>query len=142
MVRELLVGIYPFAQSFNLVALVWVAMKRGWANDDAVTPLVASLLLLGVVAILAASVMYLGQDLGANAGKLSMGYVFDHDLAQGTVDVVRAPDGVPWKQLDVQGCAAVPTGLVSAGDTVSGCSGHVTIRDVEANFVLFDRQFP
>jgi hypothetical protein len=45
-----------------------------------------------------------------------------------TLRIIRVTQGdIPWGEVAVAGCTGVPTGPVSAGDQLTGCSGRVAM---------------
>lgn len=109
-------------------------------QDDAVTATLGTLLMLALalllsIGVLAFSIYYTweSEDPGA--------YAFAHDRTRGTIEVQASPTGARWQDLDVDGCATVPTGPISAGDLLSGCAGRVTIVEIESRFLIVTFDF-
>ncbi len=107
-----------------------------------VTPVVGTVLMLGVVFAAAIVVLLVAMNARQDAGTPPAAYAFAADTQGGSIKVTKAPVGALWEDLRVDGCTGVPTGGVHACDLVTGCAGHVAIVDIEANTLLASFDFP
>lgn len=111
-------------------------------SEDAVSPVLATVLLIAIVVVLAGIVLAIGFAVNQGRGDPPRAFAFTKDDASGEVRVVTAPHGVPWSEIRVTGCSTVPAGTVDPGDAVTGCSGHVTLVDTHTNTLLASYDFP
>lgn len=93
-------------------SLIWVAILWSWANAAA-------------------------ADVASPRGL----YAFEPDFVQGTLKVVKAPMGMDWSRLKIDGCNSHPLGPVYAGEYMSGCMGRVVIVDAQQNHVIAQFDF-
>jgi flagellin-like protein len=116
--------------------------KRKLRDDTkAVSPVIAVILMVAITVVLAATVFVLVTDIQAGNSKAGPQIAWRENQADDTLTVQQAPTGLNWTQFTVQGCTGVPTGTLDAGDTVTGCSGAVTVRHNPSNSLVYQGRF-
>lgn len=112
---------------------------RAWTKDDnAVSPVIAVILMVAITVILATAVFFLVADIGGHIEvPPSMGFTADDDARTITVSSVNMDD-LLWGEFLVQGCTAPDANdTVSAGDTLTNCSGVVKVVHEPSNSMVY-----
>lgn len=122
----------------NLLLLVTPAISscEGWLG---LNHAMSGFMGLGVTILMSASIL-VAYDVFRGPGPAPPGaYAFSQGSEAGTILVIAAPHGIYWDQLAVNGCANVPSGIVTGGQVIAGCQGMVTITQRASNQILFSR---
>lgn len=111
-------------------------MKR--MNDEAVSPVIGVILMVAITVVLAAVVFVLVTNL-SNTNELPPDITWRYDT-DGTLQVISADTGTNWNDLSIAGCTgATPTGNVTAGQKLTGCSEPITITHTPTNTLIYER---
>lgn len=116
-------------------------IKKLRQDTDAVSPVIAVVLMVAITVVLAATVFVLVSDIGnPNPGSPSIN--FDKDSAGGNLTVISVSHtGLEWTAFDVQGCTGVPGDTVTSGDVITGCAGDVFVRHIESESLVYQTSF-
>lgn len=107
-------------------------------NEEAVSPVIAVMLMVAVTVILAATIFILVSDIKA----INPSPTISLERNGNNLTVISAPYVLDWPELSVSGCTNVPQeGRVEAGDIISGCQGKVFIVHLESNTIIFREDF-
>lgn len=116
--------------------------KESWKKDqNAVSPVIAVILMVAITVVLAATVFVLVSDISQHTATVGPAVSFQEEKAKGNLTVTQAPEGLNWSDFDIDGCSALPTGQVEAGDKLSGCDGEVSIRHKPSNSLTYKGTF-
>lgn len=106
------------------------------ADTAAVSPVIAVILMVAITVVLATTVFVLVNSISEQQGEIPPSIAWRAE--GGNVTVISGPTGLDWSDFEVVGCSTMPTGSLDAGDAVSGCSGHVTIRHKPSNSLSYE----
>lgn len=111
-------------------------------DTQAVSPVIAVILMVAITVVLAATVFVLVSDIGAPPAAPTLS--FREDTANRNLTVIQAQTGLTWGEFTITGCPDVPpsTDAVNAGDSLGGCTGRVTIRHNPSNSLTYTGEFP
>lgn len=115
-------------------------MKTRSMNDEAVSPVIAVILMVAITVVLAATVFVLVSDIGNQTGP-GPAIAFHQDLNAGNLTVTSAPGNLLWSEFTVTGCTTIPTGALDAGDVIQGCDGDVVIKHNATNSLTYRGTF-
>jgi hypothetical protein len=101
--------------------------------------LLVVLIVAGVI-ILSAIVFVLVSNLGGQAQEIGPAISFVKDAQARTLTVVQTEES-DWSDYAITGAAGLPAGPISAGDTISGCSGSVSIAHKPTGTVVYTTEF-
>ena len=111
--------------------------KQFGKDEEAVSPVIGVVLMVAITVIMAAVVFVL-------VGSLTE---FDEETPNvqftkqdGNLLVFKADEGLTWDDFTVQGCTK-PTGTLDAGDTLTDCTGQVTISHAPTNTLVYSGAF-
>lgn len=113
-----------------------------WVKDtNAVSPVIAVILMVAITVVLAATVFVLVADIGTNQPAPSVSFTVDSVADTLTVSSVST-NALTWGELRVDGCDA-PDGnsTVDAGDVMRECSGQVTVVHINSNTMIYTARF-
>lgn len=106
-------------------------------DNNAVSPVIAVILMVAITVVLAATVFVLVSDIQTNSPAARI--VFDQ--SPGNLTVVSADLGLVWADFEIVNCDTTPVGTVDAGDKISGCDGDVVIRHKPSNSLVYQGTF-
>lgn len=111
-------------------------------NEEAVSPVIAVILMVAITVVLAATVFVLVADISGNTAKQAPQISWRDDQEADTVTVVQVSNPTTWGQLVVVGCTApAPGDAVDPGDQLTACSGRVTISHQASGTLLYEKSF-
>lgn len=109
-------------------------------GDDAVSPVIAVILMVAITVVLAATVFALVTDLAEPPERTEMA-AFTKE-GNSTLVVTYARPGLTWGELAVSGCDFYPTdGMVNAGERIENCNGNVTVVHKPSNTLVYRTEF-
>lgn len=116
-------------------------MKQRKMGDDAVSPVIAVILMVAITVVLAATVFVLVAGIGKET-KLAPKMVLHEDKGTSTLTVYQADANQKWSEWTVTGCTS-PTGTdtVDPGDQLTACSGRVTVSHKESGTLVYEGEF-
>jgi flagellin-like protein len=111
-------------------------------NDEAVSPVIAVILMVAITVVLAATVFVLVSDIGNNTTGSAPELSFREDQEADTLTVIKAESGLTWASFTVSGCTApADAESVDAGDQLTACSGRVTVSHDASNTLVYEGTF-
>lgn len=110
-------------------------------DTAAVSPVIAVILMVAITVVLAATVFVLVSDIAPKQSNVSPQIAWREDQSADTLTVLQAPTGLNWSSFAVSGCTGLPSGTVDAGDTITGCTGAVTVRHNPSNSLVYSGRF-
>lgn len=111
-------------------------------NEEAVSPVIAVILMVAITVVLAATVFVLVSDIGSQTVKQAPQMSFRDDQEQDTVTVVQVSRPMTWGDLAVTGCTApAATEAVDPGDQLTACGGRVTVSHRVSGTLLYEKSF-
>jgi flagellin-like protein len=116
-------------------------MQKFHKDQDAVSPVIAVILMVAITVVLAATVFVLVSDIG-NQNKPAPQISWAKDSSAATLTVTSASDNdLKWSDFTVTGCVNGNAGNVTAGDTLTACAGSVKIVYRPANTLVYETVF-
>lgn len=115
---------------------------NAWVKDtNAVSPVIAVILMVAITVVLAATVFVLVADIGTNQPAPSVSFTVDSVADTLTVSSVST-NALTWGELRVNGCTP-PDGnsTVDAADVLTGCTGQVTVVHINSNTMIYTARF-
>lgn len=106
-------------------------------NENAVSPVIAVILMVAITVILAATVFVLLTNLKPENPAPAISFT----KGQNDLTVSKAPTGISWTDIHVTGCTKPTNGNVTAGDTLTSCNGTVKIIHLPTNTLLYETRF-
>lgn len=115
--------------------------ERLRSDTDAVSPVIAVILMVAITVVLAATVFVLVADIHTQSQSPSIGWSMDDGENTLTVTSV-SQNGLKWASFGVTGCTA-PDGneTVDATDKLTGCAGDVTVVHKDSNTMIYQGRF-
>lgn len=110
-------------------------------DENAVSPVIAVILMVAITVVLAATVFVLVSDIDKNNASPAPQIAWREDQQADTLTVQQAPTGLVWSSFTVNGCTTIPTGTLDAGDFLAGCAGSVTVRHNPSNSLVYSGTF-
>lgn len=113
-----------------------------WRNDkdEAVSPVIGVILMVAITVILAAVVFVVVGNVGSDQDA-APAMSFDKDAASSSLTIIKADSNVPWSDLSVTGCTAPASGNITAGQSLTSCSGAVSVVHSPTNSLLYSTDF-
>lgn len=111
--------------------------KRRKMGEAAVSPVIGVILMVAITVVLAAVVFYLVSTLSKNVDGTTPHLTFSSDDGGETFLLLHAPKSMDWSDFTVTGCTTVPTGNMTAGDRLEGCTPPVTVVHEDTNSVAW-----
>lgn len=105
-------------------------------NDEAIAPVIGTILMIGLVGLAAVFVALGVGGFFKQDPDVPGGVMYQRFTNTGEIQIIRVPDPVVWSDLEVTGCAVYPgsdpegpiPGELSAGDVLSECVDHVSVK--------------
>lgn len=105
-------------------------------DENAVSPVIAVILMVAITVVLAAVVFVLVNNISGKNTTVPPQMSWNRDGSNLTL--VTASGNMTWAEFVTTGCTSVPVGTVDAGDRFTGCTGRVTIRHTPSNSLVYD----
>lgn len=101
--------------------------------DEAVSPVIAVILMVAITVVLAATVFVLVSDIGSNTSKAAPAVTFRIDEGLDQLIVDTAPPGADWNRMGLALKARAPAAaIISVGDDALGGNGATTFQNEAA----------
>lgn len=115
--------------------------QRFARDENAVSPVIAVILMVAITVVLAAVVFVLVSDIGVNPPPPSIGFTVDS--VEDTLTVTTISTNVAkWGEFNVTGCTKPGNDTtVDAGDELTDCSGSVKVVHVPSNTLIYSARF-
>ena len=110
-------------------------------NQEAVSPVIGVILMVAITVVLATVVFIMVNRLSQDHADETPQTVWTQNQDNGTLTVFSSPPNQAWTDYEVSGCTTVPTGAMTAGQQITGCTGNVLIRYVPTNTVSWQGTF-
>lgn len=95
------------------------ANRKFVRTDDAVSPVIAVILMVAITVVLAATVFVLVSDIGGNTGSTAPQISWNPDETQDRFTVNTAANNADWYRLTIQADSCTSVGAIVAGSTSS-----------------------
>lgn len=119
---------------------VRATLQRFRDADAAVSPVIGVVLMVAITAIMAAMVFVLATNMVSPEATPQVH--LEQYMNDGELLVLTADPGIPWTDIYANGCTTKPaTGNVQAGDTISGCTGNVSVGHTPTNSLIWRGTF-
>lgn len=117
--------------------------KKLKKDTDAVSPVIAVILMVAITVVLASTVFVLLTDISGNVAKPAPSLGLSADDADDSIMVSSVSrNDLTWGEFSVTGCSAPnDNDTVRAGDKLTGCSGEVTIIHEPSNVLVWRGRF-
>lgn len=112
-------------------------MKR--MKDEAVSPVIAVILMVAITVVLAATVFVLVADIG-EVNDPAPAMAFSRDESKDQLVLISSEPGLVWSDFTFTGCVA-PTGNVTAGQVIQCQPGDVLVSYKPSNSVVYRTVF-
>lgn len=124
------------------------SFRQSWfqrfAHDrEAVSPVIAVILMVAITVVLAAVVFVMVSDISDNAGTSAPNIGFQPDYPAQAITVYHvAKPGMEWDDFTVRGCTR-PEGneTVDPGDRLTECSGDVSVIHEPSRTLVYTAKF-
>lgn len=117
--------------------------RRGafYVDEEAVSPVIAVILMVAITVVLAATVFVLVQDIGGEISDApAIGWT--QDTSEKTLMVTSIEAGHTWGQFNVTGCdRPAEAESVDPGDKLTNCAGDVTVVYTPGRSLVYSTKF-
>lgn len=86
------------------------ANRKFVETDEAVSPVIAVILMVAITVVLAATVFVLVSDIGSQTGKTAPAFALTQDESNDRLTVSSAASGADWNRLVIKGSKEAPDG--------------------------------
>jgi len=102
--------------------------NRKFVKEEAVSPIIGIVLMVAITIAIAATVyVYVGGMLDMTATTTDVVPDVQFMRQSDSLIVYRCNSVIDWSNITVSGTATKPSGSVDAGDSISDCSGDVSV---------------
>lgn len=141
---SILASVVAFYYGWMIKQLKESQPSRGpfYGDQQAVSPVIAVILMVAITVVLAATVFVLVADIGSHTPNATITMAWSQDNADKSLMVSSVEVGHKWNEFQVNGCTR-PDGneTVDPGDKLTACSGDVTVVYLPGNSLVYSTKF-